>query len=114
MRPGGYILGVKCCYTTIKLGHYPQPASLPAASDPCHTWAMAKRPRRPRDFSQLARLIVDIATGEAQDPPQAPETPATEARRRGGLKGGRARAKKLSSRKRREIARKAAKVRWRR
>jgi hypothetical protein len=33
--------------------------------------------------------------------------------RLGGLKGGRARAKKLSPRRRREIARRAAEVRWR-
>jgi hypothetical protein len=61
---------------------------------------------------QLAKLVGDIATGEAHDPPQPVQTPASEARRRGGLKGGKARAKKLSARKRKEIARKAARVRW--
>lgn len=74
---------------------------------------MAKRPKRPRDVMQLAKLIGDIATGEVTEPPIPPETPATEARRKGGLKGGKARASKLSNRKRKEIARKAARARWR-
>ena len=53
---------------------------------------------------QLAKFVGDIAVGEVQETPQAPDTPATESRRKGGLRGGRARAKKLSARKRREIA----------
>jgi len=74
---------------------------------------MAKRPKRPRDPMQLAKLIGDIAVGETPaDPPQAKDTPATEARRKGGRKGGRARAKKLSSVKRSQIAKRAARVRW--
>lgn len=73
---------------------------------------MAKRPHRPRDPAQLAKLIGDIATGEVQEPYQAPETPATQARRKGGLKGGKARAKKLSQKRRKEIARTAARRRW--
>ena len=40
---------------------------------------MAKRPKRPRDPAQLAKLIGDIATGQAQNVPVPPETPATEA-----------------------------------
>ncbi len=72
-----------------------------------------KRPRRPRDANQLAKLIVDMATGmAARDPEPKPETPLTEARRKGGLKGGKARAKKLGAKKRRSIARKAARARW--
>lgn len=59
---------------------------------------------------QLAKLIGDIATGQAQDSPVAP---VNEARRKGGLKGGKARAKNLSATKRRQIAKKAARVRWR-
>ncbi len=75
---------------------------------------MAKHPKRPRDPMQLAKLIGDIATGQAPNDSPRPEaeTPATEARRKGGVKGGKARAKKLSSRKRREIAKKAARARW--
>jgi hypothetical protein len=72
-----------------------------------------KRPRRPRDPNQLAKLIVDMATGAApRDPEPKPETPATEARRKGGLKGGKARAKKLPPRSRSRIARRAAMARW--
>ncbi len=73
---------------------------------------MTKRPKRPRDPMQLAKLVGDIATGKIQEPSQPPETPAIEAQRKGGRKGGKARARKLSQRKRREIAKKAATVRW--
>jgi len=71
---------------------------------------MPKRPKRPRDPSQLAKLIVDIATGEAENVKPAPPD---KARRSGGLKGGKARAKKLSSKRRRDIAKRAALSRWR-
>jgi hypothetical protein len=72
-----------------------------------------KRPRRPRDPNVLAKLIVDIATGEApRDPARQPDTPATTARRKGGVKGGKARARKLPAKKRAAIARKAARARW--
>jgi hypothetical protein len=73
---------------------------------------MAKRPKRPRDPMQLAKLIGDIAVGDVQEAPCPPETPATAARRKGGLRGGKARAKKLPPKKRRAIARKAAAARW--
>jgi hypothetical protein len=67
---------------------------------------------------QLAKLIGDIATGERPNDSPQPETPeqvtATAARRKGGLKGGKARARKLSDTKRKAIATKAAKARWRR
>ncbi len=65
---------------------------------------------------QLAKLIGDIATGGVPNdsPRPQPETPEAEARRKGGLKGGKARAKKLSGKKRRAIAKKAARARWRR
>ncbi len=72
-----------------------------------------KRPRRPRDFAQLAKLIVDMATGAApRDPEPQPDSPAIRARRKGGLKGGKARAKKLSAKRRKTIAAKAARTRW--
>ena len=58
---------------------------------------------------QLAKLIGDIATGQAENvKPTAPN----EARRKGGLKGGKARAKKLSAKNRTRIARNAARKRW--
>ena len=74
---------------------------------------MAKRPPRPRDPMQLAKLIGDIATGEVENVKPVPSTPATEARRKGGLKGGKARAQKLSAVRRKAIAKKAAGARWR-
>jgi hypothetical protein len=75
---------------------------------------MAKN-KRPKDTNQLAKSIVDIATGE-QDPapePVSTKNPAAVALGRlGGLKGGKARAASLSAKKRSEIAKKAAKARW--
>jgi hypothetical protein len=76
----------------------------------------------PRDISQLARAIVEAATGESltEQPPQ--EEPAKERRKKnpaavalgklGGPKGGAARAKKLSPEQRKAIAQKAARARW--
>ena len=62
---------------------------------------------------QLAKLIGDIAIGERpNDSPKEPDSPAIQARRKGGLKGGKARAKKLSAKKRTEIAKKGARARW--
>lgn len=71
-----------------------------------------KHPKRPRDPNQLAKLIVDIASGDVpNDSPESP-TPAQEFARSGGLKGGRARADALSAEERRTIAKKAAAKRW--
>lgn len=62
----------------------------------------------------MARQIVDEATGEAPPEPEKPaKDPAAVALgRKGGLKGGKARAAKLSARRRSEIARRAAQARW--
>jgi len=50
---------------------------------------MPKTPKRPRDPNQLAKMIVDLASGEVtEDRPEAP-TPAQEFARSGGLKGAR-------------------------
>jgi hypothetical protein len=75
-----------------------------------------KPPKRPRDINQLAYAIVQEATGEASMP-DAEEEPTIRAAaaalgRRGGLKGGIARAAALSPEKRKEIATKAAQARW--
>jgi hypothetical protein len=79
-----------------------------------YTPSMAK-PKRPRDVNQLAKLILDITTGACpNDSPKAPDSPATAARRKGGLAGGKARAKKLPAKKRAAIARQAALARWKR
>lgn len=73
-----------------------------------------KRLKRPRDPLQLAKLITDIATGDAQDRVEdGKDAAASELGRLGGLKGGKARAVKLSPEQRREIAKKAAASRWR-
>jgi hypothetical protein len=71
------------------------------------------RKKRPRDPIELAKLIGDIATGQTQDSvPDNRDPAAVSLGRRGGLKGGRARAAKLSPTKRRAIAKKAAAARW--
>jgi hypothetical protein len=70
---------------------------------------MAKRSKKPADLNRLAAAIVGDATDET---PQEPEPSQVRAGRRGGLKGGKARADKLSPARRSEIARKAAKARW--
>jgi len=82
-----------------------------------------KRKKPPTDVSQLAKFIVDQATCETTtgDPlttiqrlnaPKEKNPAAVALGRLGGLKGGKARAEKLSAKKRKEIAQKAAKTRW--
>lgn len=74
-----------------------------------------KRKPRPRDPNQLAKLITDIATGQTDDKvltDDGRDLAAVLLGRRGGLKGGRARADALSSERRSEIAKKAAAARW--
>jgi hypothetical protein len=66
---------------------------------------------RPRDPNRLAKLIVDISIGEAEDT-ISPKKKKPSARRAGGLIGGKARAKKLTPEERRDIARIAAQARW--
>ena len=73
---------------------------------------MPKHPKRPRDPNQLAKLIVDLATGEAREQQPEPLTPAQEFARSGGKVGGAARARALTPERRKEIARKAAAARW--
>jgi hypothetical protein len=71
------------------------------------------RPPRPRDMNQLAKRIVDISVGEAEDKPIAEKNPhAVALGRLGGLRGGKVRAERLAPAKRREIARVAARSRW--
>lgn len=72
---------------------------------------MTKKPTRPSDINKLAKSIVDIATGGVE--PKKEKNPAAVALGKlGGLKGGKARAAKLTPEQRKEIARKAAKSRW--
>lgn len=70
---------------------------------------MNKPPKRPRDPNQLAKMIVDLATGEASD---AQETVLTKRASKGGAVGGPARAKALTPAERSEIASVAAQARW--
>ncbi|MFZ2114573.1 MAG: hypothetical protein WAU77_12700 [Solirubrobacteraceae bacterium] len=70
--------------------------------------------KRPRDPNQLGKLIVDLATGEATeiDPNAGKDAAAVELGRKGGLKGGKARAAKMTPEQRSEAARRAAQARW--
>lgn len=72
----------------------------------------AKPPKRPRDLNQWAKHMVDLATGAAQDPKPAPESPAAELGRRGGRIGGKVRAERMTKKQRSASAKKAAKARW--
>lgn len=67
----------------------------------------SKRKKRPRDANQLAKFIVDVATGEESD-----EEAVVGGRSKSGKKGARARALALTSEQRSEIARTAAMARW--
>lgn len=74
---------------------------------------MATKKKRPVDINALAASIVADAIGEGAPEDLGGKDPAAVALgRKGGLKGGRARAAKLSRKKRAEIAKKAAKARW--
>jgi hypothetical protein len=90
-------------------------------SIPCATLgSMPDRSRkpRPRDPNQLAKLMIDIATGQVEDKPDprpgdsAKDPAAVSLGRRGGLKGGKARAATMTPERRSEIAKKAAARRW--
>lgn len=73
---------------------------------------MPKGPRgekRPADVIGAAVLVGRIATGEVED---TKRDATTEANRKGGLKGGKARAASMTKERRAEIAKKAADSRW--
>lgn len=71
-------------------------------------------PKRPRDANQLAKSIVDLTTGEAEEekPDEGKDPAAVALGRKGGLKGGKARAASMTAEQRSEIAKKAANARW--
>ena len=74
-----------------------------------------KTPKRPSDVTQVAKFVIDVASGEVPNPKDAVDTrnPAAVALGKlGGAKGGKARAAALSPRKRSQIAKKAAQARW--
>lgn len=71
--------------------------------------------KRPTDTNQLAKYIVDLSTGEAKETEteKSEKNPAAVSLGRlGGLKGGKARAEKLTDERKSEIASNAAKLRW--
>lgn len=77
-----------------------------------------RKPKRDHDFAVTAFRVVQEATGQSQTKEETPissidrHTAAVALGRLGGLKGGKARASKLTPEQRRESARKAAKARW--
>lgn len=73
-------------------------------------------PPRPRDPNQLAKLIVDIATGQADDtnPNAGKDAKMAALGRKGGQKGGKARAATMTAAQRSASASRAAKARWNR
>ena len=79
---------------------------------------MPTRPSKlPRDMNKRAKMIVDLAVGnpitEDVSPIAREKNPAAVALGKlGASKGGQARAAKLSAKRRRDIAKKAAKARW--
>ena len=76
---------------------------------------MPKPIKRTRDENALAKSVVDSILDELEQEPKPVKEKdplAAELGRRGGLKGGKARAEKLSATKRKEIAKKAAQSRW--
>lgn len=79
---------------------------------------MPKRPIKDHDFVTVARRVVELAIGEQLDGSPLPDPNAgknlraVESGKRGGKKGGKARAAKLSPTKRKAIAKKAAAARW--
>lgn len=67
-----------------------------------------KGQKRPGDVVGTAIKVAKIATGEVEEQYTAP----IERGKAGGLKGGKARASKLTAKERSEIAKKAAETRW--
>jgi len=73
----------------------------------------SRKKQGPKDPNETAFRIIQEATGQAPKPePPTKDPAAVELGRKGGLKGGKARAAKLSPAQRTEIAKKAAKARW--
>jgi hypothetical protein len=67
------------------------------------------RRKRPRDPAQLAKFVIDVATGAVED---KPESGLTRRARAGGKKGGPARKAALTPEQRSQIAHDAAMARW--
>ena len=81
---------------------------MPSSGKP-KTRRKPKREGTPHDFTVVARRVVEQAIGERLD---GSPLPRKTRRAAGGVKGGRARAKRLTPQQRSEIARIAAEARW--
>lgn len=68
--------------------------------------------KTPRDINQLAAFITKSATESVKPVPKEKNPAAVALGRLGGLKGGKARAEKLSKKERKHIAQNAARTRW--
>jgi len=73
---------------------------------------MIRSRKLPKDPNERAAEIVRLSTEETKEERSPITRYLAEIGRKGGLKGGKARAKKLSARKKKEIATNAAKTRW--
>lgn len=71
---------------------------------------MAQKKKLPKDTNVKAKSVVELATGETNS--EETLSPAQILGKAGGKKGGPARAKALSAKRRKEIAQKAAAARW--
>ncbi len=71
-----------------------------------------KGQKRPADVIGNAIRVAQIATGEAEEETERDDDGKDKAAQALGRKGGKARANKLSAKKRREIAKNAARARW--
>lgn len=80
----------------------------------CYLSGITKKTNPRKDFTQIAFDIVKKATGETEpeEPIDEKKKAAIESKRLGGIRGGKARAEKLSSEERYAIAKNAAKKRW--
>lgn len=81
-------------------GHHPEPLL-------CYSHLMPNRSSKTPDINEVAARIAQTVANQPHKDPLA-----VELGRRGGLKGGKARARRLSAARRKQIARRAAKVRW--
>jgi hypothetical protein len=75
---------------------------------------MAKKAKLPTDVNSRAKAIVDFATSDEElpDPDEGKDPAAVALGRKGGQKGGRARAESMTPQERSESARRAAQARW--
>jgi hypothetical protein len=74
---------------------------------------MPKQSKKPADLNKLAAAIVGDATDEDRvDQDDGKDPAAVALGRKGGEKGGKARAAKLTAEQRSEAAKKAARARW--